>query len=64
MFGYDALVINVDVYQDNYHPGLYMYKGVGLQLANWFYEQDMSAMEGEYWDDEESSLMQLILTRL
>lgn len=52
MFGYDALVLSVDVYQDSNHPGLYMYKGVGLQLANWFYEQDMTAYKGQYWDDE------------
>lgn len=52
MFGEDPLVLEVDVYQDTNHPGLYMYKGVGLQLANWFYEQDMSAYEGQYWEDE------------
>lgn len=52
MFGEDPLVIPVDVYQEKNNPGLYMYKGTGLALANWFYEQDMSAYEGQYWDDE------------
>lgn len=52
MFGEDALVLSVDVYEDENTPGIYMYKGAGLQLANWFYEQDMTPYEGQYWDDE------------
>lgn len=52
MFGEDALVLPVELYQEEKNPGLYMYKGEGLQLANWFYEQDMSPYEGQYWDNE------------
>lgn len=52
MFGEDPLTISVDVFQEANTPGLYMYKGVGLELANWFYEQDMTPYEGQYWDDE------------
>lgn len=52
MFGEDPLTLAVDVYQEVNNPGLYMYKGVGLALANWFYEQDMTPYEGQYWDDE------------
>lgn len=52
MFGEDALVLPVELYQEEKNPGLYMYRGEGLQLANWFYEQDMSAYEGQYWDNE------------
>lgn len=52
MFGVDAAVLDVDIYESDLNPGKYMMKGIGLQEANWFYQQDMSAYKGAYWNEE------------
>lgn len=49
----DPEVLDVDIYESDLYPGKYMMKGIGLQEASWFYNQDMSAYKDQYWIDSE-----------
>lgn len=53
IFGEDPVVLDVDIYESDMYPGKYMMKGLALQEASWFYDQDMTAYEGQYWVDSE-----------
>lgn len=51
LFSEDALTLDVDVYESIENPGKYKFNGLGLQLSCWFYEEDMTNYENEYWYD-------------
>ncbi|MBQ0056449.1 MAG: hypothetical protein KBT20_02225 [Bacteroidales bacterium] len=51
LFGEEAMTLNVNVYESVENPGKYKFNGLGLPMANWFYEQDMTDYVNEYWYD-------------